>query len=429
MNAFQKNFIYLSQLIGLPVIDNKTGKKSGSVADLVSGLREMFPKVSGFMLHHKKYNNRFYIPWKNVKKIEESAIVIDDLEEILTQNAKIQETEILLKQTFWDKQIVDIQGSKVVRVNDLHLLKEDLNLWLVHMDVGVTGLIRRLGWIRFVRFFIKLISSYELKDRLISWKFVQPITASIGKDSLSLKIHHSRLSELHPAELADILIDLGTEERITILRSLDQVTAAYSFQELPLKIRTQIAESIDQKQFIGILNEMAMDEVVDVLSQLPKKKTNALLARLPHEKVAEISNLLKHSEQAAGSIMNTEFISIKHTANAGMVLEKIKGESRRKESIYYIYVTDDTDSLMGVVTLRQILTVAPEKVLSEFMRKRVVKVKVNTPIEDVAEIFYKYDFTAVPVVDKQNKIQGVIVMKDAFEAVFHEIKEEAQEAK
>jgi len=237
------------------------------------------------------------------------------------------------------------------------------------------------------------------------------------------------LAELHPAELADIIIDLGNDERITILKSLDNATAASTFQELPLKIRVQIAESIDQKHLLDLLNEMAMDEVVDLLSQLPKKKVSALCARMPNEKVNQICNLLSHAQNIAGSIMNTEFIAVKHNLTAGLVLEKIKKEVKKRESIYYIYVLDDNDTLAGVVTLQQLLMAIPEKIISEFMRKRVAKVKVDTNIKDVAEVFYKYNFTVVPVVDKSNKIQGIITIKDAFEAVFHQVRAEAEEVK
>lgn len=429
MNNLQNNFIYLSQIINIAVLDLATGKRIGRTVDIIATLREMYPKVSALIMQDDKSRKRICVPWTHVKKIEAKGICVENIQDILKQDIKISENEILLKDIFWDKQIVDIQGSKVVRVNDLHLLKEDLNLWVVHMDIGVTGLIRRLGWTRFFDFWVRFLSSCELKDKLISWKSVQPITPSIGSEALSLKVHHSRLSELHPAELADILIDLGTDERVSIIKSLDYATAAKTFQELPLKIRTQIADLIDQKQFVSILNEMAMDEVVDLLSQLSKKRVNMLLNKLPQEKVAQISSLLKHSQRVAGSIMTTEFISVKHNTTAALALEKIKNESKKNESIYHVYVVDDQDILAGVITLRQLLTEPPEKTVAEFMRKRVVKVKINTAIENVAEVFYKYDFTVVPVVDKQNKLQGIISMKDALKAVSPQIRQETEEVK
>ena len=425
MNNTPKTFIFLYYIIKLPVIDSSTGKRIGRLLDLAVTLKEMYPKVTGFSMRAKN-GKKVFVPWKNVKMLTDGkGAFVENTPEAFQPDFKLGENEIFLKETFWDKQIVDIHGSKVVRVNDLHLLREGLNLWVVHMDIGFTGLLRRLGCLSVFNFIVRLASSYELKDRLISWKHVQPINGPIGADALSLKVHHSKLAELHPADIADIIIDLGTEERLNILKSMDSLTAASTIQELPLRVRLQVADLLDQKSLVDIINEMAIDEVVDLFSQLPKKKINNLFSRLPAEKVAQISNLLGHAHDIAGSIMSTEFVTMNHNMAAGTVLEKLKAV--KKISAYYTYVLDDANMLVGVVTLQQLINVPADKIISEFMRKRVAKVKVNTKIKDVAEVFYKYDFTVVPVVDKTGKMQGIITMKDAFESVFHQIREETEE--
>ena len=428
-NLAQGKFIFLSQIIKIPVIDFAANKKVGYIADVSVDLKEMYPRFNGLLICRGLSLKRFYLSWKNVRKIvEDKAVYIDYTPDIFKNPAPVPEEEIQLKDILWDKQIVDISGSKVVRINDLHLLKEDLKLWVVHVDIGFTGLIRRLGWGCWFGPLVKLISSYELKDRLIPWKFVQPVSSKIGFNALALKVHHSKLSELHPADLADILIDLGTDERISILKSLENGTAVRTFEELPMKIRLQVAEQVEREYLVKLVNGMAIDEAVDLLLQLPQRRVNTLLNHVPKEKAAKISELLGLSERTAGSIMNTEFISAKAFDTAGTVLDKIKNESKKKESIYYIYVLDEVNTLLGMVTLRQILTSPPEKPVSEFMHKRVAKVKVDTNIKDVAELFYKYDFNIVPVVDKHNKIHGIITMKDAFESVFREIRKETQQA-
>ncbi|HNW40166.1 MAG TPA: CBS domain-containing protein [Candidatus Omnitrophota bacterium] len=427
MNYLPKKFIFLYYIIGLPVIDSLTGKKIGRIKDLVASLKEMYPRITGLIMRNKK-NKDIYLPWGSVKMmVEEKGIFIENYLAVAQEQFVPAENELLLKEIFWDKQIVDIHGSKVVRINDLHLLREGLSLWVVHVDIGITGLLRRLGCSKIFEFMIKLVSSYEVEDRIISWKYVQPINGPIGSDALSLKVHHSKLSELHPADIADILIDLGTEERLNILKSMDKATAARTIQELPIKIRLQVAELLDQKLLIEIINEMPMDEAVDLFSEMPIKKMNALFTRLPAEKVAQISSLLGHANDIAGSIMSTEFICIRQAMTAAEALEKTKKESTRKKESYYIYVLDDNDALAGVVTLQQLLTTSGEKIVSDFMRKRVAKVKIKTKIKDVAEVFYKYDFTVVPVIDKAGKIQGIITMKDAFEAVFHQIRKETEQ--
>ncbi len=428
MTSLHKNFIFLSQIDKIPVVDSATGRIVGCAADYAVGLREMYPKVSGLVVREKASRRRIYVPWQNVKEItHQDVVVVEDFNNLRAQDFKVSETEILLKDILWDKQIVDISGSKIVRVNDLHLLKEHANLWVVHIDVGLTGLLRRLGCLDLVRFLVELISSYRMKDRLVSWKFVQPVSPSIGGDALSLTIHHSRLSELHPAELADILTGLGTEERVVLLRSLDTVTLAHAFQELPLKVRLQIVELTGDEQLANIINEMAMDEVVDLLSQLPQKKRNSLFRYLPEEKTSQIAELIKYSRRIAGSIMSTEFITTGPAAAAGAVLEQVKKESRKKEAIYHVYVVDEYKKLSGMVTLQQLLVAVPDKPVSQIMRKHAVKVDVDTHIKDVAELFHKYDYPLIPVVDEDGKLEGIITMKDAFEAVYPKIREEAEE--
>jgi magnesium transporter len=428
-NLPQNKFIFLSQIIKIPVVDFATNRKIGYVADISVDLKEMYPRLNGLLIGRWMRRGRFYLPWKNVRKvIENSAIFIDYSPELFKNPVPVPEEEILLKDILWDKQIVDISGSKVVRINDLHILKEDLKLWVVHVDIGFTGLIRRLGWSSWFVSLVRLVSSYELKDHLIPWKFVQPVSSKIGFSALALKVHHSKLSELHPADLADILIDLGTDERIEILKSLENGTAVRTFEELPMKVRLQVAEQVKHDYLVKLVNEMAVDEAVDLLSQLPQRRVNALLNHVPKEKAEQFSSLLSMSERTAGAIMNTEFISVKLTDTAGSVLEKIKNESKKKESIYYIYVLDEANILLGMVTLRQVLTSPPERLIQEFMHKRVAKVKMSANIKDVAEVFYKYDFNVVPVVDKLNKIQGIITMKDAFESVFSRIRKETQES-
>ena len=339
---------------------------------------------------------------------------------------ELHKNETLLKKTFFDKQIVNMLGSKVVRVNDLHLLREDTNLWLVHIDVGIKGLLRRLGWLTFISGIFDWLLSYDIKDKFISWKYAQAIPTP-GIPSLPyLQIPSTKLSELHPADLAEILTDLGNDERITFFRTLDNSTAARTLQEMPLNIQIQLVESITPKRIADIINEMQMDEVVDLLAKLSHGKVQELYSYLPAETVGEIKDLLKHSWHGAGSLMNTEFIAVKKDVTAGEAVNKIRTEFSKVESIYYIYILDEDDTVIGLTNLREVLVADPAMPLSELMHENIVKVDVEENIKNVARVFFKYNFTAVPVVDENNHMLGIISMKDALEAVFPEMKEEVE---
>jgi magnesium transporter len=422
---YKKNFIYISNIIHLPLLDSN-GKKIGKIIDLTSVFQHAYPKVSGLLVKNGKA--RFHIPWENVQRFspDRKAVILNTSHVEPVESSSILEKEILLKETFLDKQVVNIYGSKVVRVNDLQLLYEAGSLWLIHIDVGFKGFLRRLGFLKFINALSNWFISYELKDQFIPWKFVQPITTTNVLDSNYLKISFSKLSELHPADLADIIDDLGTEEGNVIFHSLDAPTAAKTLQELPIKLRVRMAENLDLKKLAAIIHEMQMDEVADLLDHFPLEKNEQLYSLLPMDKVVEIEELLSQSRLGAGSLMNSEFIAITSDHTVGEILKLIKTKYSKVESIYYIYIVDKEEVLLGVATLRELLTNPAKTPITEVMREIIVKVKIHANLKTVAEIFFKYDFTVVPVVDEQNHMKGIISMKDALEAVFPEIREEAE---
>ena len=212
-----------------------------------------------------------------------------------------------------------------------------------------------------------------------------------------------------------------------IFNSFDDATASDILQELPHKMRLMIAVSLEHGRLARILDETPMDEVVDLLDGMPSESVNELFKILPEEKVQQIKDLLKYSDRIAGSLMDTEFLSARTDETAGRVLRRIRKTAEDIESIYYIYVLNENDVPAGVITLKQLLTSPAKKKIGEVMRENVVRVKVDTHIKMVAQIFYKYNFTVVPVVDDNDRIQGIITMKDALESVFSEIREETEE--
>jgi magnesium transporter len=422
----QANFVFLSQLISLPVVD-AADRKIGMLEDVIADVQGLYPRINGLVVRNGIQRRLGYLPWKCVRDIIEDHYIIVENSGCPEGSIELNRNELRLRETFLDKQIVDIGGSKVVRVNDLHILKDGIKLWLVHVDVGFKGFLRRLGWLKSFSVIVKWLFAYELRDKFISWKYVQPITTTGDLKSLSLKIPHSKLSELHPADLADILVDLGAEERMLIFNSFDDATASDILQELPHKMRLMLALSLPLERLGGILNETPMDEVVDLLDDMPTDTVNEIFRVLPVDKVKQIKDLLTYSDRIAGSLMDTEFLSAKAHETAGQVLRRIKKIAVNFESIYYIYVLNEREVPIGVLTLKQLLTSPAKKMINDVMRENIVRVRIDANIKAVAQIFYKYNFSVVPVVDDDDRIQGIITMKDALESVFPEIREETGE--
>jgi magnesium transporter len=222
------------------------------------------------------------------------------------------------------------------------------------------------------------------------------------------------------------LEDLGTEERISLLESISPVTAAATLQEMPLNLRTHLAESLDNDHLASIIAEMEMDETVDLLDELAAEKREAVFALLTLDKVAEIHELARMSASGVGSIMNTNFITVKETQTVREVMKLVKEETKRAELLYYVYVIDEEGRLKGLVTLRQLLSTKGTTPVGNIMRGNIVSVQVDSSIKKMAQLFFKYKFDAIPVVDDNGKLQGFITIGDTLDAVFPEVKQAAE---
>jgi magnesium transporter len=423
-------FSYLSEFLNLPIVQISNNRRIGKLADLAATASQVYPRVTGLMIQTHRNKPLIYIPWNSVKRIEfKKYIAIDDSAINQERQGKAAENEILISKTFLDKQIISTSGYKIVRVNDLQLLIEDkakemTNLWVVHIDIGSKGILRRLGFLRLVNAAFRWVTDRDLKDEFVSWKYVQPTATTSVNKSVQLKIDASKLSEIHPADLADILEDLGTDERIGLIESLDNFTAAQTLQEMQLKNRLQIVESMEAFKLAPIINEMQMDEAVDLLDACDIQKRQAVLTMLSEEKVTELKELSRLSVYSVGSIMNTDFITAKATEKVNLVLERIRVECEKIEVYRYAYIIDDNGRLKGVVSLRNLLMSNGDILIADVMTEQPISVQIDTRIRRVAKFFFKYNFEAIPVVDEDDTLQGLVSYRDAVASLYPEIKEE-----
>jgi Mg/Co/Ni transporter MgtE len=262
----------------------------------------------------------------------------------------------------------------------------------------------------------------DINDKFLTWKNVQPMTATNVNGSVVLKADSSKLSAIHPADLADILEDLGSDERISLLESISAVTAAATLQEMPINLRVQMAQSLDNEKLAGIIAEMQMDETVDLLDELDSDKREAVFHLLTLDRVAEIKDLTKLSAFSVGSIMNTNFVTAMETQTVREVLKAVKAETKRAELLSYVYIIDEEEHIRGLVTLRQLLSSKGTIPIANIMRGNIISVRIDSSIKRMAQVFFKYKFDAIPVVDENDKLQGIITMRDALDAVFPEVR-------
>ena len=412
VNSSPQVFLFLSQILRKKIID-PMGRPQGRVSDLVVSIADLYPPVTGvlFLPPGKKLPSRF--PWQRITEVGDR-LVVQPLTPEDQVEATVGEGELLLKDSLLDKQIVDTHGAKILRVNDLHLLKVNRNLRLVHVDVGLRGLMRRVGLERAMDNFFQWFLDYHLSDHLIPWRFVQPLSSP---DLLRLKITQNRFSQLHPADLADIIEELDIHKSSEVFQSLDVETAAETLEETDPKIQVRLIENLNTAQASDIIEEMSPSEAADLLGDLPKDKAEGILKEMEKEMAEDVKELLVHPEEKAGGLMTTSFPSLPAQATVKEALDLLRQQAENLDLIYYVYVTDEEGHLFGVTSLRGLLMANPQATLSDLMDARVVSVSLEEEKEEIANLFAKYGFKAIPVADEANRIKGVITFKNLLEVV------------
>ncbi|MBI2251574.1 MAG: magnesium transporter [Armatimonadetes bacterium] len=402
---------YLSNLIG-KYVKNLSGEKAGKIFDFTILIGEQYPILYSAVIILNKVKKRILI--NQLQSLNKNGISLNvDLNNLLIY--QIQDNEILLKEDLLDKQIVDTYGYRVVKVNDLQLNKIDGQYHLVGVDVGTQGLLRRLGLENIVE---KLAKIFHIKfpQNIIPWDYVEPLDVK-NFNYIKLAIPHQKLIKLHPADLADILSNLHGRERTQLFSSLDTEIAASTLEELEEKVQISLFNSLNDKQASEILEEMAPDEAADLLLELPDERSNELLNLMEEKEAKEVKQLLSYDENSAGGMMTTEYISISQNLTAQETINLLRELEPKAELVYYLYVVDENNHLTGVLSLRDLIIAKPETKVKDFMYTKVYKTKLNYNIKEAAEIINKYDLLAVPVVNEENQIKGIVTIDDIMELV------------
>jgi len=359
---------------------------------------------------------RIFLPWSSVGSLDVSGA---RLRTRTIDIGKFQQrpNEILLRADLLDKQIVDIDDRKVVRVNDLRLDEIEGQLRLVAVDVGASGLMRRLGiegaW-RIIARNLRL----PVPERYIDWEDVDPVETSIA--SIKLRVPHAGLAELHPADLASIIDQLAPRDRAGILASLDDEAAADAIEEMEPETQVEVLEDLAPERAADILEEMSPDDAADLVADLSEATREEILSLMETEEAAEVTELLGYPEDSAGGIMTTEFVAIPAHLTAAQTIDRLRELEPDAETIYYVYVTDDDGRLVGVLSLRDLIVARPERPVAQFMHPDPVAVPVLAGTEEVAQVVARYNLLAVPVVDADGRLAGIATVDDAIDAVMPE---------
>ena len=414
--------LFLTEILGAEVIDVRQ-RRTGAVRDLTVHVQEPYPIVTGLIVSRRR---ELEIPWSEVRTfaaVTREVALRSSREGIESRRA--DPDDIWLARDVLDKQVVDTDGRRVVRVNDLQLVESGGRLLLVGADIGVRGILRRLGVEGFAKRLARLFGR-DLPMALVSWEVVDPLNSvpdrqkPASDDAVRLRVSGRRIARLHPADIADIVEELGAKERKTVFDTLTEEVAADTLEEMELEDQVSVIEHMDARRASEILDDMPPDEVADILTELPEDVAQQLLGLMKKGEAEDVKELLAYEEDTAGGLMTTEYVAVSENLTAQECIDELRRLEPDAESVYYVFVVDGDEHLKGVLSLRDLIVARPDQPISSIMIRDVIAVHPDDDAKEVAAVLSKYNLLAVPVVDDEFRIQGLVTVDDALDAVLPE---------
>ena len=406
--------LYLSQMLGKPVVDS-AGEKIGTISDLAISTGEVFPRITSLAFQGPG-KVPFMISWrKYVDEFDDEGIKLSvDSPDI--RFSYLQPDEVLLARDLMDRQIVDTQGLKVVRVNDLKLSKSGTQLRLLGAEVGIRGILRGLApWLERAVVSVAKTFHKQIDERIIAWNYMDLLDRDLSEVQLS--VTHKRLDELPPADVADILEQLDPQQRANVFKHLDESQATEAISEMEDEYQADFIEDLDDAKAANVLGNMDPDDAVDIVRDLSYEKAEALLRLMGVEDAAEIRRLLGYKDGTAGGMMTTQFVAVPETFTVRETIEVLRELPEEHPTVHYVYVLDEYDKLVGVLSLRTLVLTDDNKVMHDIMYTDLITASPDETEDDVAADVFKYDLPAMPVVDERGKLLGIVTTDDAWDAI------------
>lgn len=403
----------LSELLGSTVYD-PSGAPAGQVREVTLSPEADHSRVASFIVKTK--SGKRLLPFSAISSIDPNLHASTKSSEWPAANGS--EGLFLLERDLLDQQVIDVHGRKVVRVNDVDLQVEDITeaghthpiLRIQSVDIGARGALRRLLRGLAPRAALDRLLQ-KLPQRSIPWGFVDLIETDPAR-RVKLKISHTGLSKLHPADIADIVEDLAPAEREAVFQTLDEDVAAETLEEVHPKVQKSIVESLNSERAADIVQEMDPDAAADLLADLSQDHTEQILVEMTPEASQEVVELLEHREETAAGRMTTEFLALPVSATVENAIGVMREFEGGVETVNTIYLVDSHGTLAGAVPLVNLVLASSTTPLLSLAQEPLVSARENTSENDVAELFDKYNLITLPVINKENKLVGVITSDD-----------------
>jgi CBS domain-containing protein/sporulation protein YlmC with PRC-barrel domain len=396
--------IYLSDIQGAPVY-SPDGSRLGTLRDLLI-LPQESPRVAAALVRTPQGSQ--LLDWEGFSVTDE-----DRKLRVTCRSAKPHvagaEGLVALARQVLDQQIVDLDGRKLVRVNDIRLAFLSTGCFPVAVDVGVAGLLRRLGVVDVTNAALQVLGR-SVPGRLIKWDDIGVLARDRG--DVKLAVSAAKLNTLHPSDLSDIVEEMDVRTRQAVFQSLDAGQAADVLEAMEDEAQARVVEELPLEKAADVLEQMPSDEVADILDDLKQDKAEELLEEMDKETSSEVRELMEYEEGTVGSLMSADFTAFAADSTAEQALAELRRQKPEPDAIYTLFVTDTAGLLRGSLALPDLVLAPPEAPLSKLMDKRPKSVHDTDKLAALTKLISKYSLLSVPVVDKDKRLVGCIVIDD-----------------
>jgi CBS domain-containing protein len=395
---------FVSQVLGRAVLD-PDGSRVGTLRDLLVAVELPYPPVRAVVIGNSHLQ---VVPWGEIASVTPRGTALRHPFDRAAYPPASDDDLIWIGRDILDKQIVDTQGVKLVRVNDVALTLINDELRLAGVDNSTAGLLRRLGLQWMARPF------GGARPRLIDWGQVD-----IGPavDVVRLKVPFDGLRRMRPADMATVISQMSPGKAADVLEALDDETAARAMAELPDEHQAAVLTAMEPDEAADVLEQMRPDDAADVLGDVEEERAEELMRLMVPKAAREVRSLLAYPEDTAGGRMDTSIITVSENDTAEEIIKLLRRTAPSEDQIYYLYVVDDAGHLRGILPLRNLIVAPPDARVADIMRRDVEFVRVDEPEEQVAQKLIRYDLLAIPVVDEENHLKGVVTVNDVVDLV------------
>ncbi len=396
--------VFLSQMINRPIVD-RNGDRIASLRDLIVHIGdESYPPVKGLVARIGR--RAFFVPYNQVRSLDDNAATIDTFSLDLKPFRR-RDDEIILGKDVLDRQLVDVTGRRIIRVNDVELASIGRTLRVVGVDVSARALLRRLlphG----------VMTGREPRE-LIDWSNVDYFASHVP--TVKLKVSHERIARLHPRDIARLIDQLALPQGAELIGALDEEIAADTMEEIAPERQADLIEGMDQERAADILEEMGPDEAADLLADLSIDMAEEILERMELEESEDVRSLMRYPEDCAGGMMTTDFVMIAAGRSVAQAIDEIRRHEDLPDMLTLLYVVDDGDEghVSGLVTLRDLLLADPALRIDGIMSRGFHHVSPDASVEQVVRTIIEYNLLEIPVLDEDGVLLGVVTVDDAAE--------------